>query len=406
VNSSISSSEAGRPARPYRRFLAAFLAPVALMLPFLGASYLFLDHSGELDSIEYIAAEQQHSDALYGSAVHDNVYAYKFGLLADRHPDVVVIGSSRVLEFRAAYFNAPFVNLGRTVNYPDEAVQLVHDLLKVAHPKLILFGVDYWWFNPKMTFLLNFETHRIRGGELTSDALISPARWVIERKLTPRSFLDILAASHPIKVGGAPMFGVEAITRGDGFAADGSYYYLGTVYGRGPAKDPRFSDTNGRIARNAAQFVRAATPDDQRLATLAALLRSLDEEGMRVITFMPPLAPSIFAAMKKVGQYGYIDLVRQQLKQISPHHYDFLDPETIGADNCEFIDGLHGGDVVAARILARIAEDEASTLGHYANLSEIRNVIKNNTGQALADRRYRQPGEVERDFLKLGCKED
>jgi hypothetical protein len=376
---------------------------VVLALPLLGLSYLFLRNSGELDSIEAIAAAQQRSEALYGTAIHANVYAYKMALLKERSPDIVAIGSSRVLELRAGDFSALFVNLGRTANYPDEAAEVVKDVMAVSHPKLILLAVDFWWFNPKMVFAFNFDTHRIRGGDLTSDALISPARWLLEGKLRTRAFLDMVAAGHPVKVGGVPMFGVQAITRGNGFAGDGSYYYLGTVYGRGPAEDPHFSDTFGRIARNTSQFVRAAAPDEQRLAAFATLVRRLERTDVRLITFMPPVAPSVLTAMQKAGGFDYIDSARRRIAEISSHHYDFHDARSIGAGDCEFIDGFHGGDVVAARILDRIAADQASGLAAYLNRHKVREIIDKDAGRALADDRYRQPGESEKDFLELGC---
>jgi len=320
-------------------------------------------------------------------------------------PDVVVIGSSRVLQMRAASFNGTFFNLGRTANYVDEAAKVVDDLLKIVHPRVILLGVDFWWFNPNITFAFNFDTHRIRGGKLTSDALMAPARWLLEGKMTPATFADILFAGHPVKVGGVPMFGVQAVTRGNGFAGDGSYYHLGTVYGRGPVEDSRFTDTLGRIARNTSQFRRATAPDEQRLAALGRLLARLEEKGIRVITFLPPLAPRVLAAMAAEGDaYGYINAVRRRIAALSRYNYDFHDAAAIGAGDCEFVDGFHGGDVVFARMLAAIADDEANGFLPLLNRDAIRTTIAQYAGRAIADNPYRLPGEAERDFLELGCK--
>ena len=374
------------------------------MLPFLGASYLFLSNSGELDSIDTVASIQQHSNALYGTAIFNNVYAYKFALLRLRKPDVVAIGSSRALEIRAADFKAPFVNLGRTANYADEMAKVVDDVLAVSHPKLVLLEIDFWWFNPKMRFAFNFDTHKIRGGALTSNALLSPARWLLEGKIAPRLLAHVLTAGHPVTVGGIPMFGVSAITRGNGFAGDGSRYYLGTVYGRSRAEDPHFSDTLGRIAKNTSQFVRSSTVNEDAFRTLRETLDRLRRAGIRTITFLPPVAPSVLRVMNRTHGYGYIDTVRRRLAEISPHNYDFHDAATIGAPDCEFIDGFHGGDVVLARILNRIAADPQSGLAPYLDLQAVHAIIKNHAGHALADDRYRLPGEREIDFLKLGCR--
>ena len=404
VNSSISSSRARAETVSYGRFLFAFFAPLACTIPFLAASYAFLKNTGELDSIEDIAAAQRTTGALYGTALHPNIYAYKLALLHAADPEVVAIGSSRVLQIRAGSFAQPFVNLGRTVNYPDEAVKLIDDMLAISRPRVALLGVDFWWFNPGMKFAFTFDTHRVRGGELSSDALLAPVRWLLEGKLDARTFRDIATGGHPLRVEGVPMFGVQAGTRGNGFAGDGSYYYLGTVYGRSAAEDPRFADTLGRIARNEGQFRRAEAPDEERLARLKYAVARLEAAGVRVITFLPPVAGRVLAALRQDGDgYAYIDRARRRLAEIGRHHYDFHDPAILGAGDCEFVDGFHGGDVLFARILERIGADPDSGLAPYLNLEQLRSVIDNNKNRSLADDRYRRPGEKERDFLELGC---
>ena len=83
----------------YRRFILIVLLPVLLLLPAGAANWLFLENAGELTAIEDVVARQQNEGGLYGTAIHPNDYAYKLALLAARQPEVVAIGSSRVLQF-------------------------------------------------------------------------------------------------------------------------------------------------------------------------------------------------------------------------------------------------------------------------------------------------------------------
>ncbi len=386
------------------RFIIAFFIPILLASPLAGANYLFLRNAGELDSIEQVAAMQQKSSALYGTALHPNVYPYKIELLRASNPKVVVIGSSRVLQIRGSHFLTPFVNLGRTVNYPAEAEKLVEDMLAVSKPELVLFGVDFWWFNPHSIFAFTFASHEFRGGELSVDALIAPVKWLWQGKVSPSLFFNIIRSGHPFRVNRVPMFGVQAIVLGNGFSSDGSNYYLGTVYGRGSAEDPKFSDTLSRIARKIGQFRQAREIDESRFEVLRRTIERLEAEGIRVITFLPPLAPTVLAAMKQDAQsYQYIDEVRARMPEISAHHFDFHDGRVLGTSDCEFVDGFHGGDVTFGRLLDAIATDPSSGLSRYFAAERVRAVIKMFAGNALSDHRYRLDGENELDFLEIGC---
>ena len=122
------------------------------------------------------------------------------------------------------------------------------------------------------------------------------------------------------------------------------------------------------------------------------------------ITFLPPLAPSVLAAMGEYPRgYGYIDEVGRRISSISKHHYDFYDARKLGTTDCEFIDGMHAGDVASARMLERMAEESANGLAQYVDLPRLEAVVREYAGRALADNRFRVPGEREVDFLRIGC---
>lgn len=385
------------------RFLIAFFVPIVLGLPVAAANYFFLRNTGELDSIESVIAIQRREGGFYGTAIHANSYAYKLALYETVRPKVVAVGSSRVLEIRQSFFKVPFVNLGRTVNYPAEAEKLVGDMLAIHKPELVLLGIDFWWFNARNVFAFDFRSHDIRGGELTSDGLVAPSKWLVEGKLAPRAFGEALAGGHPLMIGGRPMLGVQAWSRGNGFGPDGSMYYLGTIYGRGPAEDPKFADTLSRIARDDAQFRRGSTADEARLATIFRVVKKLQAAGVKVVAFAPPVAPTVFQALEKEREgFRFIDDARRRLATLR-NFYDFHDPERIGAADCEFIDGFHGGDVVLARLLEAMAREPASGFSRYLDIGAVHQAGYGNRGRATADNAYQLPGEHEVDFLRLGC---
>ena len=144
--------------------------------------------------------------------------------------------------------------------------------------------------------------------------------------------------------------------------------------------------------------------DESRFQTMRRTIERLDTEGIRVITFLPPLAPTVLAAMARNAQgYRYIDEVRARMPGISAHHYDFHDGRAMHTSDCEFVDGFHGGDVTFGRLLDAIATDPSSGLSPYFAAEKVREAIKRFAGNALSDHRYRQDGETELDFLEIGC---
>ena len=71
------------------------------------------------------------------------------------------------------------------------------------------------------------------------------------------------------------------------------------------------------------------------------------------------------------------------------------------ANDCEFVDGFHGGEVVFARILARMAEDAGNGLAPFVNMERLRLAARTHAGEMLVDTRFRRAGDREADFLNL-----
>ncbi len=388
----------------YRRFLIVLVVPIVLLLPAGFANWLFLHNAGELTPIEAVAQIQQDEGGLYGTALHPNVYPYKLELYRARRPAVVAIGSSRVLQFRQHHFARPFTNLGRTVNYPAEAVKLVRDMLAISTPEVVLFGIDHYWLNPAFTTAPNFRTHDLRGGDLNPDALVTPFNWLVDGRIDAAAYRAFVAGTVPRAPNGAPLLGVQAIFDGAGFGPDGSWYYDHYIYGRRLPEDPEFRDTLRRIATGTAQFRYGDEIDPQRVRDLRTAIDVLRDAGVRVVTFVPPMATPVRAAMGALGDaYAYAEPARAAIADLDTVHADFLDATSIGVSDCEFIDGFHVGDVGAARLLGALANMPDSPLSNYIDANAIDETIKANAGHASADRRHRRNGEHEIDFLALGC---
>lgn len=366
-------------------------------------NYIFLLENGELNSLEDVVQHQHTNGSLYGTALYPNVYPYKLSIYEYVRPKIVVIGSSRTLQFRQEQFSQPFVNLGLTVNYFKEAEKLIDDILAIHKPDIVLFGIDFWWANPKSKTAFNFATHEIRGGELNPHALIAPTKWLIENKISQNAYFKALTKASDGKV--IEHLGVQARHKGIGFGPDGSKYYLYYVYGRSPAPSENFGETLPRIEQSTSQFIYGQEISQERIDSLRRSIKKLEKQGIKVISFLPSLAPTILEAMENKGdKYAYIPKFRQHLIKLHQRHMDFHDPRTIGSDDCEFVDGFHGGDVLMSRMLLEMTKAFPDILAGYTNVKHLKKHVSDYAGHATFDHRYKQGGEIEIDFLNIGCR--
>jgi len=389
---------------PERRFLLVFLVPVLALLPLGLMNVLVLEHSGETLTGPDVAEIQQAVPALYGSALHDAVYPYKLALLAEREPEIVVIGSSRVLAVRQEMFEAPFANLGRTVNYPAEAVKLAHDLLAVHTPRVVLFGLDPWWLNPNWTHAPDFRLHDEPGGSLTPEAIMAPLRWLSDGRIDPGFYLDRLTSAAPPQWQGFDLLGVQAIIDRRGYRPDGSLFRGLSLFEDGASHDAGFADTLARIAAGQAQFTYGDTVDAARVGELAEAIGLLEDAGVTVLTYVPPVAPTVFDAMAALpGRYGAVAEARVAMAQLGTVHLDAWEAADLGAPGCEFHDGFHHGETVELRILLALAGAAPDAFEGLLDSARLNILLRASDGHA----QMRGPGLStlgdEADFLGLGC---
>ncbi len=391
----------------YSRYLIAFLFPIFLVLPAGLMNYLFLVNSGELYNAKTIAEKQYNRNILYGSTVNSNHYNYKFSLYKKIRPDITIVGSSRVLTFRGDFFKSSFVNMGRTVGFPLEVEKFVDDLLTQDHyPKWLLLGIDFWWGNPHMKYALNFNHHNIEGGELSPDMLLAPIKWLIKKKYTLDFYYRNLSSNTLFPDKEINRYGLTSLIWNDGYANDGSYHYTSYIFGDRRSDDIGFKDTYYRIRAGTSQFRHSNYYDEESIIVLERVINKLLSSGIRVITYLAPLPPSVLSYMEKYpDKYKYIHEFRNELSKISSNHFDFHDSMTANITDCEFIDGFHGGDIISARVLRGIMSGMDDVFRNTTNDNIIDELISNFSGLAsgMDSYNYIEGDKTEVDFLNLGC---
>lgn len=363
------------------------------MSPFLASLY-FCKQAGEMTSYREIVAKQvQGNGFLYGSSFNGSNFLYKGHLVDHSHPRLMVTGSSRVMQFRKEMFTVPFVNTGGAVSSTSHIL----DFLKFAslsQTKLVLLGLDYWWFNERNTG----SAYGVDGNKIQFEKLTQPLTWLKQGRISFSEFLFF--KPNPERVG------VRAVFSNSGFRPDGSFFYPQSIFGI-TSRAGADEDWPGLWQRHQTELrTKNGQPlIDLRIRELKEAVDYLNQKNIKTVLFMPSVAPSVADNIEKSAPDAkYMEDLSTALNQNFPGMvYDFHHAgKKLNSSDCEFYDGFHGGEVNYLRILKTLAEKSA--LKEYVNTHQLDEKIKKYSGHAFVPYTQTEEQYKEVDFLGIGCK--
>ncbi len=391
-------SVGARPRRRLRGYNLAFALTGAALLALMGMSYSFLTRTGDTIAPSLAAARQQLEDVRFGSALFFRPVPYKLALYRLRKPEVAIVGSSRAIEFVRHGFTRSMVNLG-SMRDLAQIRSLLRSMFAVHRPKLVILTVDFWWFNSARTEEA-IDLQPDSEGQMSLVQLAQPFLWIAEGKIAVGDFIaGALAPRFD-----PPAIGVAAIYDGAGYDRDGAYDYGGELRGERRHGDRRFQRTLERIREtHGHNKFNVRTPlDAAQWQGLVEIVDMIEAQGSELILVVPPVSRVVAEALDAGGEPILLEEMNTRLAAIGHPVFDFHDLRELESDDCEFIDGFHGGRVTYLRMLRAIARSGRTGLGAYVDLGEIDRLIAANAGRALLAHDL-LPGERETDFLELGC---
>lgn len=389
----------------FRSYLLKILFFLIPGIGFLLLNYLFLQNTGEMLSLPQLVHRQQtdSGSCVYGTAIHDDTFYYKLEEYAYRKPDVAVLGSSRVMQLQEDFFNSSFFNFGGSMSSINQGEHLLSLMMARHKPKLILLGIDAWWFNSRFAQVKYLDHPLPIQPRFQLEHLFEPVSFLFRGKVSISQYLRILLHPSFSPAGGSCSIGVSARFTGVGYGPDGSYYYGELVEGKTPDNADRgFSNTINRIRTGSNRFEYGDHVDPTYWAHFLDFVNTLQTQGIPVVLFFPSLAPTVYREMdRERDRYGYIAELKQLLHRANLTFYDFEDSSTISSTDCEFVDGFHGGAVTSARLLLAIAEKDAR-VQPYVDTHSLQQLILQNAGRASWSN-SRVTTDHEADFLGIGC---
>lgn len=385
----------------YKQYLLKLMLFLALFsLPICG-NWLFLLNSGELLPIEEIVDKQLSSDqyCIVGLATRNQGYYYKRAMYQRIKPEVFVHGSSRVMQIRSDYFSEKMFNSGGTMSSVNEGYSFLKDVFKGHKPKIMIIGIDYWWFNKSVieptTAIkppLELSPH------ISFRSYLLPYVWLWQKKI---SFSDYIQKVDPVayfKTSYDEAIGVDGKLNRTGYGPDGSYFNTKIAIGKERSLDEQFHTNIAMLTANDPHYEKGSSVNDIHFQNFLDMVNFIKENKVKVIFFIPPLAPTM---VDKLEHFTLIEDLRDKLREAQIPFYDFHDPRSLHAGDCEFIDGTHGGELLYVRILDHIAEQEPQ-LKQYLNTSYV-NRVKNHLKNIAIVPKREMAEQPEVDFLHLGC---
>jgi hypothetical protein len=273
--------------------------------------YIYLESNFENNTYSDIVERQITNNSIYGTALNQNTFSYKLELIKKVKPNIIALGSSRVMAFRKENFNTSFITAGGGMNYLNEGYNFLENMYQFHKPEYIILGLDFWWFSSNYYQPNYFSYHENDGKSVNTTKIDKTLSWLISGKVSLSTFTNILN-SNKIKnqYTNYDNLGFSAISTSDGFRSDGSHFYSKIVFGLEKSGDEKFSNTFKRISDGNSRFEYGNELSKDRINILNKILEIIRNNNTKIIVIIPPIANAVYRKMTTYS-YGFIDRFRE-----------------------------------------------------------------------------------------------
>lgn len=355
----------------FLRQLALFLIPLGLLFAFPCA---VLWRSGEFNSVQHVEELMREPAPLINGPAYNNYrQEYQRDMMAIRTPEIITLGSSRVGEFRAAFFTHPAVFQNGTGGF-NGALSGMSDFLRdmPTPPQIIIASMDQYFFQPEDA------KNRVVERPYAPPPRSAPYEPFFESLFRAGGWWKVYSDYHAGKINLKKVFaaqsttttttGLRAVANGSGFTNDGSDYYGEVIYS--PVLQEK---TAADIASLAAQITPTYGDEygngisQDALAQLKKFLALAQSKGTTVIGFLPPMSHGVHERLAAYpdASYAYAyrhlgDTLKDVYKAYGFDFYDFSDITSFGSSDREMLDVKHGSEKMYLRLFIVMAQHSAA----------------------------------------------
>lgn len=333
-------------------FAVAFLAVTGVMM------YL-----GESMPLRWVVWHQQQDDVLFRYRYGNRDPQFKQLSVNVRQPDVLALGSSRILQFRAGFINENsdvFYNAAGPAWRLPQVVDLVKGIDKAALPEILILAVDLPWFHEDYASSTMFD--EISDFQNVFAVNRSVMQDVINGIWFGRTGFDTQEFFAREEPGGSGKMalGMRAIRDGHGFRSDGSEQY-GDFLIAEFLWQPQQRENHLEWMRNGENmYLYGDTYSQERLAMLEDLLAYTAEHDVFVVGYLPAYMPGLWVEMQERGNHTYKNALRERLPNVFAQYgyplFDYSDGSAIGLTDEDFYDGWHISELGNLRIYTHMLQ--------------------------------------------------
>jgi hypothetical protein len=353
-------------------FFKKILLLCAILLLIIAYPLYLLIKAGEFIDPDTIVARQLKERNTFHQAYTDESGYIKLQNVRIREPEVLVLGSSRVMGFRSFFFRNPdaFYNASRGAQ-SAKGLNNFLDSIPHAYPKVLIVSLDQFWFNEKSkdsAFPMSLDNNYA----ITSTVFSSFKRVCFDILRGKASFGKINAPNKDM--------GLFAIMRNEGFRYDGSFKYNKPP---APGEDSlyKFKETYESIANGTNHYEHGSIVNPAEVKELETFLTKCQQKNIHVVAFLPPYTPDVWQKLlQHKAQYQYLFKLRAMLPAVFskyPHSFaDFSDIAKIGGTNMEAFDGLHVSENTNLRMMIEMCNKD-TVLNKYCDVAQLQKLLKN-----------------------------
>jgi hypothetical protein len=272
----------------------------------------------------------------------------KLELLKLEQPDLVFTGTSRCSQLRSAMLK-PYkaFNACTTAGTIDQTTDIIEDILKVAHPKTIVFTIDYFMFTQiwadSVSKNMLMERHYSPRSHI--NGLMRMAEFGAQN---PRELMNAILKPEHEPVDGNELIGIAAIRDKTGFRVDGSVLY------------PQFWKDEAPVHNTTRTFgiLSAAhggpNMESSQIAALARLAGLAKTHDVKLVAMVMPLLGLTVDFLDHEESYRYYSGIwrefesedtRRKMKELGLPFFDFAHFPA-NSDPRNFVDSGHPSERV------------------------------------------------------------
>ena len=361
------------------KIFSLFLVPVAVLT---GVAIFFAVYAGEIQPLRRVVDKQAEGGAEYVFArqiIERETVKYKYLSVMRQRPEILAVGSSRVLELRKEMFGkgSVFYNAGSMASSLMDLVDFVNALPQEYAPEVIIVGIDTWWFDVQYLRHRGFTDALSAPEEVYNwRAYLYASRYVLSRLIIhPTYAFTLIKGIDPF--GGGRAVGIDAIEHGNGFRNDGSRQYAGYISEM--RRDMTYVDREvppiiERVREGYDPFSFGSSFAEAGPAILDEFLTLARARGITVVGIAPPFSTEVYAAMSNSHYASFLQSFKQNVAVVFAshdiHYFDFSDLKSVGIQDVYMLDGEHPTETGVALMLMDVWK-ETCPEGIFKNCNEM-----------------------------------